>query len=72
MCLFMIQAIDKKSPRFKKRGKAYQRWQKDIEQIANAYIELFVNLCVLQERIEGRLSAYEGIRVVKEAKMENV
>jgi hypothetical protein len=35
-------------------------------QWAESYFALYVDLVILQARIEGKLLAYEGIRIVRE------
>jgi hypothetical protein len=36
----------------------------------DAYVALYVDFCILEERIRGTLPAWEGIRIVRERKVE--
>ncbi len=47
-------------------GRALRVDKSEIRRIANGYLELYVDFCILEARIEGNLPAFEGIRVVRE------
>ncbi|MGB0386495.1 MAG: NACHT domain-containing protein [Ardenticatenaceae bacterium] len=47
-----------------------QQWEEDVQDLADKYIDLYIDLAILEERIESRLPAFEGIRIVKERKPE--
>lgn len=38
----------------------------EIQRLINAYVELYINFVVLEERIQGNLPAFEGIRLGRE------
>ena len=45
------------------------KWRHDqavLDSFVIEYLEAFVDLCVLEERSKGNLSAFEGIRIVRE------
>ncbi len=48
------------------RDNRYQQWRDEMDAIADDYLHVFVDLCVLEERIKGKLPAFEGILLVKE------
>jgi hypothetical protein len=48
-----------------KKG-AQKQQDKQAEQERNNYLRLYVNLTILEERIEGNWPASEGVRIVKE------
>jgi len=38
----------------------------ELQHLADAYLDLFVDFCILEARIAGELPAFEGIRLVRE------
>lgn len=50
------------------RRESNLQWEEEAQRLAEGYFELYLDLATLEERIEGHLPAYEGIRIVKERK----
>jgi len=42
-----------------------------MQQIINSYLDIYIALLILEERIQGKLPACEGILIVKERKQKN-
>jgi len=40
--------------------------------LIDAYLDLYVDWAILEERIEGNLAAFEGLRIVRERKREEI
>ncbi len=47
-----------------------QYWEEDVQDLADKYFDLYIDLAILEERLEGNLPAFEGIRIIKERKAE--
>ena len=43
-----------------------QERESEVQQLAAEYFQLYIDLAILEERLEGNLPAFESIRVVKE------
>jgi energy-coupling factor transporter ATP-binding protein EcfA2 len=51
---------------FNRRRKKEQKWDKKVQGIVEQYFNLYIDLAILEERIEGNLPAFEGLRIVRE------
>jgi hypothetical protein len=63
----MLDVIDKNTSWTRRQQAEYQQGKSELNNIADTYIELFVDFCILEERKENRLPAFEGIRLVRES-----
>ncbi len=53
-----------------KRFRSNNEKREQFDKLIDSYFNFYVDLVVLQERIEGKLEAFEGLRIVRERKPE--
>lgn len=64
--LLFLQDVENEESEALRRLQSYKMWKQELQGLAEKYLGLFADLCVLEERIVGTLPAFEGIRLVRE------
>ena len=46
--------------------------REQISRLINEYLDLYIDLVTLEERVEGRLEAFEGLQIIREPRPNTV